>query len=64
MRFLTLILSFGIALTCIAPSSFAATNALARAGIGTSTCPLYEGYPDCSNATSRTRTQRTLRIPY
>ena len=62
MRFLTLILSFGIALTCIAPSSFAATNALARAGIGTSTCPLNEGYPDCSNATSRT--QRTLRIPY
>ena len=62
MRLLTLILSFGIALTCIAPSSFAATNALSRAGIGTSTCPLNEGYPDCSNATSRT--QRTLRIPY
>jgi len=62
MRLLILILSFGIALTCIAPPSFAANNAFGRASIGNPRCPLHEGYPDCSNATSRT--QRTLRIPY
>jgi hypothetical protein len=44
-RLISLILSSGIALTSIPACASAASNTLRPTSV--STCPIYEGYPDC-----------------
>jgi len=46
MRLITFILSSAIALTCIPAFASAASKTLSQASVST-TCPTYEGYPDC-----------------
>jgi hypothetical protein len=47
MRLFTFILSSGIALASIPASASAAGNTFKATRVSTTTCPVYEGYPDC-----------------
>jgi uncharacterized membrane protein required for colicin V production len=46
MRLITFVLSFAIALTCIPAFASAASKTFSPPTVSTS-CPTYEGYPDC-----------------
>jgi hypothetical protein len=47
MRLIALILPCGIALASIPASASAASNTFRATSVSASTCPVYEGYPDC-----------------
>jgi hypothetical protein len=47
MRLIAFILSSAIALASIPASASAASNTFRVTSFSTTTCPVYEGYPDC-----------------
>jgi hypothetical protein len=47
MRLIAFILSSAISLASIPASASAASNAFRATSFSTTTCPVYEGYPDC-----------------
>jgi hypothetical protein len=47
MRLIAFILSSAIALASIPASASAASNTFRATSVSTTTCPVYEGYPDC-----------------
>ena len=47
MLLFTFILSSAIALASIPASPSAASNTFRATSVSTTTCPVYEGYPDC-----------------
>jgi hypothetical protein len=47
MRLIALMLSSAIALASMPAAASAASNTFRARSVSTTTCPVYEGYPDC-----------------